>query len=46
MLVVGLFSSKDEVEEMKHIAKICDLEGRIHFVVRMQKLKELLKREN
>ena len=45
MLVVGLLSTKQEVEEIKYIAKICDIEDRIHFVVRMQKLKELLKKE-
>jgi len=45
MLVVGLLSTKQEVEEIKYIAKICSLEDRIHFIVRMQKLKELLKKE-
>jgi hypothetical protein len=45
MLVVGLLSTKQEVEEIKFIAKVCDIEDRIHFVVRMQKLKELLKEE-
>jgi hypothetical protein len=45
MLVVGLLSTKQEVEEIKYIAKVCDIEDRIHFVVRMQKLKELLKEE-
>ena len=45
MLVVGLLSTKQEVEEIKYIAKICSLEDRLHFIVRMQKLKELLKKE-
>ena len=45
MLVVGLLSTKQEVEEIKYIAKICSLEDRVHFIVRMQKLKELLKKE-
>ena len=45
MLVVGLLSTKQEVEEIKYIAKVCELEDRIHFVVRMQKLKEMLKKE-
>lgn len=45
MLIIGLLSTKQEVEEIKYIAKICSLEDRIHFIVRMQKLKELLKKE-
>ena len=45
MLVAGLLSTKQEVEEIRFIAKVCDIEDRIHFVVRMQKLKELLKEE-
>ena len=45
MLVVGLLSTKQEAEEIKYIAKICSLEDRIHFIVRMQKLKEILKKE-
>jgi hypothetical protein len=45
MLVIGLLSSQKEVEEIKYIAKVCALEDRIHFLVRMNKLKELLKQE-
>ena len=45
MLVVGLLSSKQEVDELKYIAKICDIEDRVHFVVRMQKIKDMLKKE-
>jgi hypothetical protein len=46
MLVIGLLSTEQEVEEIKYIAKICTLEDRIHFVVRMQKIRELLKKES
>ena len=46
MLVVGLLSTKQEVDEIKYIAKLCNIEDRIHFIVRMQKLKELMKKEN
>jgi len=46
MLVIGLLSTEQEVEEIKYIAKICSLEDRIHFVVRMQKIRELLKKES
>jgi hypothetical protein len=45
MLVVGLLSTKEEVEEIKYIAKVCAMEDRIHFVVRMQRLKDMLKKE-
>ena len=45
MIVVGLLSTKQEVEELKYIAKICDVEDRIHLVVRMEKIKELLKKD-
>jgi hypothetical protein len=45
MIVIGLLSTKQEVEEIKYIAKVCDVEDRIHLVVRMQRLKELFKKE-
>jgi len=45
MLVVGLLGTEQEVNELMYIAKICTLEDRIHFIVRMQKVKELLKKE-
>ena len=45
MLIVGLLSSKQEVTELKHIAKICQVEDRIHFLVRMQRVKDLLREE-
>lgn len=45
MLIVGLLSTKQEVEEIQYIAKVCDVEDRIRFVCRMQKLKEILKEE-
>lgn len=46
MIVIGLLSTKQEVEEIKYIAKVCDVEDRIRLVVRMQKLKELFNKEN
>ena len=45
MLIVGLLSTEQEAEEIKYIAKICEIEDRIHFVVRMQKIKEMLKND-
>ncbi len=43
MIVIGLLSTKEEVEELRYIAKIVTLEDRIHFLCRMQKIKDLLK---
>ena len=45
MLIIGLLSSEKEAEEIKYIAKVCSVEDRIHFVVRMQKIKEMMKKE-
>ena len=45
MLIVGLLSSKQEALELKYISKVCEIEDRIHFVVRMQKIKDMLKEE-
>ena len=43
MLIVGLLSSQQEANEIQYIAKVCEVEDRIRFIVRMQKIKELLK---
>jgi len=45
MIVIGLLSTEQEVEEIKYIAKICDVEYRIRLVVRMQKLRDLFDKE-
>lgn len=45
MLVIGLLSTKQEVEEIKYIAKVCDIEERIRFVVRMERIKNMLKND-
>jgi len=45
MIVIGLLSTKQEVEEIKYIAKICKVEDRIHFLTRMQEIKKLLRKE-
>ncbi len=45
MLVVGLLATEQEANEIMYIAKICTVEDRIRFIVRMQKVKELLKKE-
>jgi len=46
MIVVGLLSTKQEANEIKYIAKICKLESRIHFIARMQRIKEMMKKED
>lgn len=46
MIIIGLLSTKQEVEEIKYIAKICKVEDRVHFISRMQEIKKLLKEEN
>ena len=45
MMVVGLLSTKEEVENIKYIAKVATLENRIHLICRMQKIKNMLKQE-
>lgn len=45
MLVIGLLSTKEEAQEIKDIANVCALEDRIHFICRMQKIKDMLKQE-
>jgi len=45
MIVIGLLSTQEEVEEIKYIAKVCSMEDRIHFIVRIQRLKEILQKE-
>lgn len=45
MMIIGLLSTEQEVEEIKYIAKVCSLEDRIRFIVRMQRIKDLLKKE-
>jgi hypothetical protein len=45
MRVAGLLSSQQEANEIQYIARICTLKDRIHFLVKTQKIKELLRRE-
>lgn len=44
MKIIGLLSSQHEAEEIKKIAKICAIEDRIHFLVRMDKVKRLIRK--
>jgi len=45
MLVVGLLSSQQEANEIKKIARVCAVEDRIRYIVRMQKIKDMLKND-
>lgn len=45
MIIVGLLSSKQEVQEIKYIAQICKVEDRIHFIIRMKRIKEMIQKE-
>lgn len=45
MIVVGLLSTRQEVEELKYIAKVCTIEDRIRFICRMQKLRDIQEKE-
>lgn len=45
MMIIGLLSTQEEVEEIRNIAKIATLEDRIHFICRIQKIKDMLRKE-
>jgi hypothetical protein len=39
MRVIGLLSTEEEAKELQFIAKICSLEGRIHYIVKIDRMK-------
>ena len=43
MKVIGLLSTKEEANELRYVAQVCEVENRIHFIARIQKLKDLMK---
>ena len=43
MKVIGLLSTKEEVEELKYIAHVCQLEDRIRFITKINKVKQALR---
>lgn len=45
MIVAGLLSTLEQVEEIQFIIKVCTVEVRIKSVVRNQKIKEFLEKE-
>jgi len=40
MKVIGLLSSEEEANEIKFIAKVCSLNDRIRFLVKIDKLRK------
>lgn len=45
MIVAGLLSSRSEAQEIQYIAKVSTVASRIHFIVRRETLRALLKLE-
>jgi len=45
MRVAGLLHSKNEAKEIQYIAKVSTVASRIHFIVRREHLRTLLKIE-
>ena len=45
MIIVGLLSTKEQVEEILFIAKVSFVEVKIKSVVRNQKIKDFLEKE-
>lgn len=45
MIIAGLLSSKNEVQEIQYIAKVSTVANRIHFIVRRETLRTLLEME-
>ena len=46
MKVIGLLSTKEEVEELKYIAQICQVEDRIRIITKINRIKKLLREQN
>ena len=45
MQVIGLLSTEEEAKEIQYIAKIYALEYQIHYIVRCEKLKKIIKEQ-
>jgi hypothetical protein len=46
MIVIGLLSTEEEAQELQFIAKICTVEDRIRYIVRIDKIKKLAGQKN
>ena len=45
MRIAGMLSSKSEVQEVQFIASVSTIRERIHYIIRKEKIKQLLKQE-
>lgn len=45
MIIAGLLSSQSEAREIQYIAKVCVVTNRIHYIVRRETLRTLLRME-
>lgn len=41
MMVIGLLTSEEEVNELQYIAKVCTLEQRIHRICHIARIKNI-----
>ena len=46
MIVIGLLSTEEEALEIQYIAKICVIENRIHYLVHVERVKQLVREQN
>jgi hypothetical protein len=45
MIVIGLLSTEEEALEIQFIAKICTVEDRIRYLVHVERIKQLVSKE-
>jgi hypothetical protein len=45
MIVIGLLSTEEEAQEIQFIAKICTVENRIRYLVHVERIKQLVSKE-
>jgi hypothetical protein len=45
MIVIGLLSTEEEAQEIQFIAKICTVENRIRYLVHVDRIKQLVSKE-
>lgn len=45
MIVIGLLSTEEEAQEIQFIAKICTVENRIRYLVHVDRIKQLVGKE-
>jgi hypothetical protein len=45
MIVIGLLSTEEEAQEIQFIAKICTVENRIRYLAHVDRIKQLVSKE-